>query len=220
PARRRAAARDAHRPAGGVSRGRAGARRDRGRRRRRLRRRGAEQRPRARARPGPGPDPAPREPARLASVEVNVHDFLSRLARLLGIPVEEGTELRLELASFPSGGMAVLVLALCAGALWLVFWLYRRHRGDLGRGRRLLLAALRALAVLLAVLVLFEPSLVAVKREVRPGQAILLLDASQSMGHVDAWRRDEVQDVANAWRALGVADPASSTRLELAKALL
>jgi len=151
---------------------------------------------------------------------VNVHDFLSRLARLLGIPVEEGTELRLELASFPSGGMAVLVLALCAGALWLVFWLYRRHRGDLGRGRRLLLAALRALAVLLAVLVLFEPSLVAVKREVRPGQAILLLDASQSMGHVDAWRRDEVQDVANAWRALGVADPASSTRLELAKALL
>jgi hypothetical protein len=149
-----------------------------------------------------------------------MRQVLEALARLLGIEVEPGTELRLELSGFPAGGMGLVALLGCGLALWLVIWLYRHHGQDLSRPRRLTLAALRVLALLLALLVLFEPNLTAVRREVRPGHTIVLLDASQSMAHVDSYRRQEVRDVAQAWRALGVPDPAGSTRMELAKVLL
>lgn len=149
-----------------------------------------------------------------------MQDTLRTLARLFGIAVEDDTELRFELSGFPSGGAGLLVLCAAGLALWAVIWFYRHHRAELSRRRRVLLATLRVVALLLALLVLFEPNLVSVKRDVRPGHTILLIDASQSMSHVDAYRREEVQSLAQAWRALGVDDPASKTRLELAKAVL
>ncbi|MEZ5966714.1 MAG: vWA domain-containing protein [Planctomycetota bacterium] len=149
-----------------------------------------------------------------------MQDVLRALARLFGVAVENDTELRFELSGFPSGGAGLLVLVAAGLALWAVVWFYRRHRQDLSRSRRILLTSLRVLALLLAFLVLFEPNLVSVKRDVRPGHVILLVDSSQSMSHTDSYRRDEVQDLAQAWRSLGVDDPAGKTRLELAKALL
>jgi len=149
-----------------------------------------------------------------------MQDLLRTLARLFGIATDDATELRFELSGFPSGGAGLLALTAVALALWLVVWFYRRHRADLSRPRRVLLASLRTLAVLLAFLVLFEPNLVSVKRDVRPGHVLLLIDASQSMSHVDAYRREEVQALARAWQSLGVADPAAATRIELAKAVL
>ncbi len=149
-----------------------------------------------------------------------MQDWLHWLAGLKGIAVEAGAELRLELSAFPRGGLAMLTLIGVVLAIWAIVFFYRRHRADLSRGKRALLTALRLAALLVALLVLFEPNLVAVKREVRPGQTLLLLDTSQSMAHVDAYRRDEVQPIAQAWRQLGIADPARATRLELAKALL
>lgn len=149
-----------------------------------------------------------------------MQDLLHKLAQLFGIATEDGAELRFELSGFPAGGSGLLVLLAVALSLWAVVWFYRRHRADLSRGRRMLLATLRVVALLLAFLVLFEPNLVSVRRDVRPGHAILLIDRSQSMSHVDAYRRDEVQDLAQAWRTVGIVDPATATRLELTKAML
>lgn len=147
-------------------------------------------------------------------------NFLRWLAGLCGIPTEAGDELQFEFANFPTGGLGMLVLIGCALAVVLVGVLYRRDGHSLTVGQRVVLGTLRALAVLAAIALLLEPNLVAVKREVRPGHTLLLVDTSQSMTQRDAWRREPVQAAAAGWRAMGVADPAVVTRLDLLKALL
>lgn len=147
-------------------------------------------------------------------------EFLRWLASWRGIEVEPGSELQFEFSNFPTGGLGMLVLLGCAAAVVVVAIVYRRDGHNLTRGQRVVLGALRILAVLTAIALLLEPNLVTVKRETRPGHTILLVDGSQSMTHLDAWRRTEVQPIAAGWREMGVADPASSPRLELLKALL
>ncbi len=142
------------------------------------------------------------------------------LLSLKGIEPESGAELRLELTSFPSGGLALLVVAGALAALITVFAMYRRERASLSPRQRGVLAALRGAALLLALLVVLEPNIVAVKREERPGHVILLLDRSQSMAQRDAFRRAEVQPLVDGWRAAGIADPRAATRFELARAAL
>lgn len=147
-------------------------------------------------------------------------ELLRWLAAWRGIEPEPGTDLQLEFASFPSGGLGLLVLLGCALAVLFVAFLYRRDGKQLTTPQRLVLGTLRAVAVLAVVALLLEPNLVTVRRETRPGHTILLVDTSQSMTHVDAWRRPDVQAAAEAWRALGVTDLAAAPRLALVKLLL
>ncbi len=147
-------------------------------------------------------------------------ELLRRLAAWCGIEPEPGSELRFELANFPTGGAALLVLLGCALAIAAVVFVYRRDGRTLTTGQRIVLASLRALAIAAVLALLLEPVLVTVRREVRPGHTILLIDGSQSMTHQDAWRRDDVQAIADGWRALGVGDLPSSPRVALVKALL
>ena len=146
--------------------------------------------------------------------------LLRWLASLKGIEVDPAEELQLELAAWPTGGLALLVLLGFIAAAVMVCSVYRRDAQGLTQGRRWFLAALRCFAVIAAITILLEPNLVAVKREERPGHAIMLLDVSQSMGHKDAYRREAVRPLADAWRELGIADPVMATRLDLAKALI
>lgn len=147
-------------------------------------------------------------------------ELLQWLAGWQGIAVEPGEELKFELGNFPSGGLGMLVLMGCALVVLFVALLYRRDGRNLTRPQRIVLGALRALAVLAVVLLLLEPNLVTVRRETRPGHTILLVDTSQSMTHQDAWRRDSVQAQADGWRALGITDLAAATRLQLVRTLL
>ncbi len=147
-------------------------------------------------------------------------ELLRSLAAWRGLSIEPGSELQFEFAGFPSGGLGMLVLLGCALVLLLVAAIYRRDGQRLTVAQRVLLGSLRALAVLAAVALLLEPNLVAVERQARPGHTILLVDTSQSMTHVDAFRRAEVDELAAGWRAIGVVDPAGVPRIELAKALL
>ena len=149
-----------------------------------------------------------------------MQELLRWLASWKGITVEDGAELHFEFSSFPAGGLGLLVLIGLLLALVFVVFVYRRDGKNLKTWQRVLLGALRAVAVLAAVFMLLEPNLVAVKKETRPGHTLLLLDTSQSMTHLDAWRRDNVQAMASGWRDVGVADVASATRMDLAKALL
>jgi hypothetical protein len=147
-------------------------------------------------------------------------EILRWLAKWRGIEPEPGAELQFEFANFPTGGLGMLVLIGCALAVIGVVLIYRRDGKNLTLTQRTVLGALRALAVLAVIALLLEPNLVTVKRETRPGHTILLVDTSQSMTHVDAWRREEVQPIAAGWRALGIGEPAAVNRLELVKALL
>ncbi len=147
-------------------------------------------------------------------------EFLRWLARWRGVEVEPGAELQFEFAGFPTGGLGLLVLLGVAAAIVVVGFLYRRDGRNLAAWQRALLGTLRALAVLAVILLLLEPNVVTVKREVREGHTILLVDTSQSMTHIDAWRRDEVQRQKAGWVEVGVDDPATATRLDLVKALL
>ena len=149
-----------------------------------------------------------------------MQELLRWLASLKGIPVEDGTDLQFELTGFPSGGLGLLTILGLLAALLLVVFVYRRDGRNLTGGQRLFLGFLRALAVLAAFLVVLEPNLVSVKKDVRDGHAIILMDLSQSMGHKDAFRREEVQQLVASWGSLGQKDLPNKTRLELAKALL
>ena len=147
-------------------------------------------------------------------------NFLRWLASWKDIVVEPGSELRFEFLSFPRGGMGLLVILGILAALVAVIAIYRRDGRNLSRGQRFVLGSLRLMAIALAAMLLLEPSLVAIKKDTRPGRTILLLDLSQSMSHVDAFRRDDVADLAEAWRGLDVEDPAGVDRMALAKAIL
>ena len=147
-------------------------------------------------------------------------DFLRWLAEWRGIEIEPGSELQFEFANFPTGGLGMLVLMGIALSVIIIGFLYRHDGKNLTGVQRFILGSLRTLAVLAVIALLLEPNLVTVKRETRPGHTILLVDTSQSMTHVDAWRRAEVQRAATGWNEIGVADPTAETRLDLVKALL
>ncbi|MEY3161282.1 MAG: hypothetical protein RIT25_1273, partial [Planctomycetota bacterium] len=142
------------------------------------------------------------------------------LASWLGLDIEPTAELHLEFSSFPTGGLGLLVIVGALVAVLFVVAVYKRDARTLSPLQRAILALLRVVAVGATILLLLEPNLVAVRRETRPGHAILLVDQSQSMTHRDAWRREGVQSVAQAWRDLGIADLQSATRLDLTRALL
>lgn len=150
-----------------------------------------------------------------------MQELLRWMASLLGIPTDDA-EMQFEFASFPGGGLGLLVLALLVGLVVFVGFVYRRDGKALTRGQRVTLAVLRGFAVLCAALLLLEPNLVAVQRDVRPGATILLVDTSQSMQAVDPFRRDSVQAAADAWRRIAPsgAQPGIATRADLLKSLL
>ncbi len=147
-------------------------------------------------------------------------DFLRWLAAWKGVTPEPGDELQFEFAAFPTGGLGMLVLLGMLLAVIAIGWMYRRDGKNLTGMQRATLAFFRILAVVVAILVLLEPNLVTVKRETRPGHTILLVDSSQSMTQVDAFRRAEVQELSNGWRQIGVDDPVGQRRIDLVKALL
>lgn len=149
-----------------------------------------------------------------------MQSLLRWLASWKGIDLEPQTDLRVELSSFPSGGQGLLVLLGIALAIFLVIHAYRRDGRQLSQGQRITLCSLRCLAILATFVLLLEPNLITVKREVRPGHMLILIDQSQSMAHRDSYRQPEVAEIAAAWRELQGRDPSEVTRIELAKVLL
>ncbi|MEZ5989452.1 MAG: hypothetical protein R3F30_10070 [Planctomycetota bacterium] len=128
-----------------------------------------------------------------------------------------GESLRFEFLSGPSGGALAFIvgaLAVLAG----IILIYRRDARRLGLGRRMTLATLRVLALVSVFLVLLEPNLTKVRKVTRPGEVLMLVDSSQSMGHLDSYARST--ELAEAWKALGVDEPSKVTRMDLAKVLL
>jgi hypothetical protein len=149
-----------------------------------------------------------------------MQSLLRRIAELLGIDVAPDAELRFVFAGFPSGGLGLLVLLGIALAIAAVVAIYRRDAHGLSRPRRLTLAGLRMLAVGAVCLLLLDPQIVTIRRETRPGETLVLIDASQSMAQIDGYRHPSASTIVDRWRAAGIAEPGKQSRLQLARHLL
>ncbi len=147
-----------------------------------------------------------------------MEQFLKWLAGLGPGEGKAGEKLRFEFGSLPSGTLALLSIAAVVAILLLVFYLYKKDARRLSAGKRFLLAFLRLMALGSVALLLLEPTLVKVRKSVRPGEVLVLLDASQSMGHMDSYAHSEKE--AEAWKDLGVEDPSTMTRFGLSIRLL
>ncbi len=143
-----------------------------------------------------------------------MEQILRWLAGMGSDPLPAGESLRFEFLSLPKGGLGLAAvvgfLAIAIGT----FLIYRRDAARLSLGQRATLAVLRLLALASVAFLLLEPSLVKVRKVVRPGEVLVFVDASQSMSHRDSYARSA--DWAAGWREIGLADPAASTRMSLA----
>jgi hypothetical protein len=104
---------------------------------------------------------------------------------------------RLEFAALPQGMGAVFVIV-AAALLVVLFWrLYQWERRELSRAKRILLVALRAIALLALAAMLAEPVLVWSRRETVRSHLLLVLDDSESMRFSDPYT-DESRAVQTA----------------------
>lgn len=147
-----------------------------------------------------------------------MEQILRWLAGIGSDPLPPGENLRFEFLAIPKGGLGFALLCGFLAVTAGIYLIYRRDARRLTFRRRGLLAALRFGALLAVVLVLLEPSLVKVRKVVRPGEVLLLVDTSQSMSHRDSYVRSP--EWAEGWKAVGIADPSALPRIDLARRLL
>lgn len=90
----------------------------------------------------------------------------------------------------PQSWMVFVMLALVAGLLYGVFFIYRREIATVPRGARMALAAIRSLTILMIVLALMGPALaISTQRVVEP-YVVVLIDESQSIAIRDRYPDD------------------------------
>ena len=127
-----------------------------------------------------------------------------------------------------------LFLLAFAAAVYGIWWFYRREPAYCTRRRKLFLAALRALGLLILLVILAGPTLEIVKSDTVRSKVVVLVDVSESMSRVDKLASDRERLVAA--HVLGLAplqenDPrklparldetlAKATRLDLVRGLL
>lgn len=134
----------------------------------------------------------------------------------IALALPQGTGLResFRLLDLPPAWLVVLVIL---PVLALLAYLgYRRE--PLTRRTRLTLAALRFAALALLLGVIFRPVKVIRREEVQGAEVLVLLDDSASMQRRDAYAGDA--KVRDALEELGIADPGTATRSQIAQAVL
>ena len=138
----------------------------------------------------------------------------------------EGTT-KLELTAFPAGGSA-LTLFVAALALGYIFWrLNRTERPELSRPKRVFLVTLRLIVLGAIAVMLIEPVLVTVRREIVKSHLPIIVDDSESMKFADPYTDESrAAEVAAALkiRSEGKRSPVErlreSPRLDLVKRAL
>jgi len=118
---------------------------------------------------------------------------------------------------FARGWAAALALALIAASIIISFVIYRRA-GAAGRGVRIGLGLLRALALVLLVVIFLQPSVGLPQTAQTRRNVVVLVDASQSMGVRDTRKTDH--QIAEAALAAGrLPFDTAAAQAELAKAI-
>lgn len=149
-----------------------------------------------------------------------MNELLRRLARSRGLDPGPDTEVSLEFADLPTGGLGLLVSVLVLALLWLVWRLGRNDASRVGRGGGALLSTLRVLSLLVLGLLLLDPRVVTRDRQTIPGRTLVLIDASQSMAAIDPYRDEEVSEQRSRLVENGVVQPDKISRLSIVTELL
>jgi len=120
--------------------------------------------------------------------------MLRTLMSLLGkdpSAIPEGADIRLVWLHGPVSWQVFLLLGTLAALWFTIGWLYRHEAATCPRTARLLLAVLRSLVVLAAVMIFLGPALgLSTRRTVEPS-ILVLLDESLSMSIRDRYREQE-----------------------------
>ena len=135
-----------------------------------------------------------------------MHPLLKWLIGLRQLPQEAGEGAwHLELHSLPQGMQAVLAIAGAAGAVALIWLLYRWEGRSLGAGVRVAISSLRLLALACLTLMLCDLVLVIDRRERMPSNLLVLVDTSESMVLTDPYDDATARHLADGLRAQGMA---------------
>ncbi|MFZ4395476.1 MAG: hypothetical protein ACOYOU_07600 [Kiritimatiellia bacterium] len=120
--------------------------------------------------------------------------------------IPDGAEIQFVWTHPPVSWRVFVVLGVLAGLWFVIGWLYRREAATCPRGVRILLAVLRSLVVLVAVLIFLGPALgISVRQTVEPS-VLVLLDESLSMSVRDRYREKESLDAVVAFTKRTEAD--------------
>ncbi len=153
-----------------------------------------------------------------------MNPVLKWLIGLRQLPQEAGEGAwHLEFQSLPGGLMAVVCVALAIGAIAGVWSLYKLEGRNLGTGLRLVIGAMRLLAVVCVGLMLLDIVLVIDRRERARSHLLLLVDTSESMTLTDPYDDATARRISGGLRATTDVTEADATavrertRLELAR---
>ncbi len=146
------------------------------------------------------------------------------LIKLLGKDSDalpEGAETSLVLTNAPTSWQVFLLLAVIAGMLFAVVYLYRKEQGNVPSRWRLILATVRSLAVLCLLLIFLGPALGVNIRQTLEPYVIVLADDSHSMAMIDRYRDARALKSVSAFTGRGEVDLKSKppTRIELVNEL-
>jgi len=113
-----------------------------------------------------------------------------------------------------------VIMLIVPAVVGIVWWTYRREGASAGIRAKRLLAVLRSLAIVLVLLLLFQPFAETTVKKLVKSHLIVLIDTSASMEFVDSYadakKREETRKVAG----LGMVQPSTVARLELVKGAL
>lgn len=106
------------------------------------------------------------------------------------------------LRSWPASVAWAVLLVLALGGLWLVYRSYRVTTGSLSSGRRLGLASLRGVLLLLLLLCLANPTRVTKQQPERSSRELaVLVDSSSSMSQPDSRGATRLADAVRVWKS-------------------
>jgi len=140
---------------------------------------------------------------------------VTNLALLLAAGPEETT---LEFKALPP--LWLLFMVIVPAVIAVTWWVYRREGDSATRRAKRILAGLRVAAILLILLLLFQPYAETSVKSLVKSHLVMLVDTSASMEFADTW--SDADRWASTREAAGL-EPgvgARATRLELVKGLL
>jgi len=127
--------------------------------------------------------------------------FLRTWKWLIGVDygkISDTDKVDLKLLGYPEGWWLLFTIVAVAALVWFTFWLYRREGRTASPAKKYFLAGVRTVAILLALFMLLEPTLVVSKIRETLYDVIVMVDASESLTIDDLYSDEDV--------ARGVAD--------------
>jgi hypothetical protein len=140
---------------------------------------------------------------------------LLALPLLLAAGPEETT---LRFKSMPP--LWVVIMVIIPAVIGIVWWTYRREGASATTRAKRVLAGLRSAAIILILMLLFQPYAETSVKKLVKSHLVVLVDTSASMEFVDAYANPEKRQATRGVANLGLVQPSTVARLELVKGTL